>query len=258
VYPAGGANKLYTPGDKTTATGSYDVLLPPGTYDVRYIPAAPTRLRPAVRPNTALPSTQTLPVTVLQNGLLLTGTVHAQNTLLPMSGVEVQLYPPHGVPALWAPHAGSHLLGDFSFSVEPGIYDIRFVPPIGSFYQEGWRYGVSVSGDLSLGDQLLLLPNTGVGPGVSSGLALAAPSPNPARRHVSLTFSAPAGDAELSAWDVAGRKVATLWHGHSLVPVTVQWDGSRDGGGALPSGLYLVRLADGHGAVQMKRITLLQ
>ncbi len=258
VYPAGGASKLYTPGDKTTATGSYDLLLPPGTYDVRYIPAAPTRLRPAVRSNTALPSTQTLPVTVLQNGLLLSGTVHAENTLLPLSGVEVQLYPPNGVPALWAPHASSHLLGDFSFSVEPGTYDIRYLPPIGSFYQESWRYGVSVGGDLSLGDQILRFPNTGVGPAPSHGLALAAPSPNPARRHVSLTFSTPAGAAELSAWDVAGRKVATLWHGRSLTPVTVQWDGSRDGGGALPAGLYLVRLADDHGSVQMRRITLLQ
>ena len=72
-----------------------------------------------------------------------------------------------------------------------------------------------------------------------------------------MTFTVPEGESELSAWDVAGRRVATLWQGHSASAVTIQWDGRRDGGGALPAGLYLVRLRDAGGHSQLQRVTLL-
>ena len=47
VFPAGAANKLFTPTGTTTATGTYDVLLPPGSYDVNFIPTSTSRCRAA-------------------------------------------------------------------------------------------------------------------------------------------------------------------------------------------------------------------
>ena len=258
VFPPGSAQKIYTPGDNTTATGAYDVLVPPALYDVRFVPAALTRLRPAVRTgvNATAPGTQ--PVLVLQNGLLVTATVHYAGSLSPANNTDLQLYPNGRLPALWAPHSTVNTLGTTTFAVEPGTYDIRYVPVAGSPYQEAWRYGVTIATDVDLGDQILILPNTGAGPGARSGLSLSAPSPNPTRAGVRMTFTVPEGESELSAWDVAGRRVATLWHGHSASAVTIQWDGRRDGGGALPAGLYLVRLRDAGGHSQLQRVTLLQ
>ena len=68
VYPAGGVNKLYTPGDKSSATGAYDVLVRPGTYDVRYTPSSLTRMRPAFRTNIAMAGNVTVPAVVLAYG----------------------------------------------------------------------------------------------------------------------------------------------------------------------------------------------
>lgn len=256
VFPAGGATKLYTPLDNTTATGLYDILVPPGVYDVRYIPGAPTRLRPTMRTSVDLNAPPAQPTVVLENGFLLTGTVHYAN-LLPANNADLALYPASYLPPLWAPHSTVNTLGNFVFSVPAGTYDIHYIPVAGSPYQEIWRYGVPVAGDLDLGDQLLPLPNAGVGPGILTGLALSAPSPNPARAGIRMTFTVPDGEAELSAWDVAGRKVATLWQGRSQGPVEVQWDGRGDQGRALPPGLYLVRLRDGAGRHLLRRVTLL-
>jgi hypothetical protein len=257
VYPAGGVQKLYSPLDNTSATGVYDVLVPPGLYDVRFVPGAPTRLRPAQRNGVDLTAPAAQSTLVLQNGFLLSGTVHYSN-LLPANNADLVLYPASHLPPLWAPHSTVNTLGAFTFSVPAGTYDIHYVPVFGSPYQEIWRFGVVVSGDLNLGDQILSLPSTGVGPGVLTGLALSAPSPNPARSGVHMTFTAPEGDAELTAWDVAGRQVATLWHGHASGPVSVQWDGKASSGAALPAGLYLVRLRDGAGRSRLQRVTLLQ
>ena len=258
VYPAGGSTKLYTPGDKTSATGNYDVLVAPGTYDVRYIPSSLTRLRPALRTSVSLPVNTTVPTVVLANGWLVSGTVRQQFSLLPLAGAEIQFYQPHTAFQAWTPHATTGTLGTFNTSVDAGTYDIKIVAPPLSGLIDAFLTNVTVSGDLPLGDQILIFPNTGVGPGAGAGLSLSAPSPNPARGRVSLTFTVPDGEAELSAWDVAGRRVATLWHGHGSGAVQVEWDGMRDGGGPLPAGLYLVRLTDAHGGSQLRRVTLLQ
>ncbi|MEQ1833941.1 MAG: FlgD immunoglobulin-like domain containing protein, partial [Candidatus Eisenbacteria bacterium] len=258
VYPAGGATKLYTPGDKTSATGNYDVLVAPGTYDVRYIPSSLTRLRPALRTSVALPANTTVPTVVLANGWLVSGTVRQVSSLLPLAGAEVQFYQPHTAFQAWTPHATTGTLGTFNTSVDAGTYDIKIVAPPLSGLIDRFLTNVTVSADLPLGDQVLIFPSTGVAPGAGAGLSLAAPFPNPSHRRVDLSFTVPDGEAELSAWDVAGRRVATLWHGRASGAVQVQWDGTRDGGSMLPAGLYLVRLTDAHGGRQLRRVTLLQ
>ncbi len=83
-------------------------------------------------------------------------------------------------------------------------------------------------------------------------MPLHAPYPNPARRDVTLTFEvADIGPIHLAVFDVLGRRVGALADGPVAAGEhTVRWDA-----GALPSGVYLVRLTAGD-TVQTQRLTL--
>jgi hypothetical protein len=76
-------------------------------------------------------------------------------------------------------------------------------------------------------------------PGVVGGLALAPPFPNPVQSRASIRYALPKAQvAELSVFDVRGRRVATLVDAVQSAGVhTIPWP--VDG---LAPGLYLVRL----------------
>jgi aminopeptidase N len=78
-------------------------------------------------------------------------------------------------------------------------------------------------------------------------LALAPPSPNPARGPTRLAFSLPrTGPARLALLDVAGRRVRTLVDGPLEAGAhDVTWDGRDERGVAAPAGLYWARLECG-------------
>jgi hypothetical protein len=73
---------------------------------------------------------------------------------------------------------------------------------------------------------------------------LSAPHPNPFRAQTQVEFVlAEAGDVRLAVFDLAGRRVATLWDGpvpagrHGAV-----WNGRVDRGPRAPSGIYFITL----------------
>jgi hypothetical protein len=84
-------------------------------------------------------------------------------------------------------------------------------------------------------------------------------SPNPVRGVTSITFGLPAsGQAEVSIYDFAGRKVATIHHGHAEAGQHSQiWMGRSDSGQALPPGVYFVRLMTKQGT-QVRRLALVR
>jgi hypothetical protein len=96
-------------------------------------------------------------------------------------------------------------------------------------------------------------------------LALAPPSPNPARGPVTLAFATPeAGPLSLEVLDVQGRTVRSrresVARAASGAPYAARfawsWD-LRDGAGRrVPPGLYLVRLATAHDAVTRRVVVL--
>lgn len=84
--------------------------------------------------------------------------------------------------------------------------------------------------------------------------------PNPFNPRTILSFAnRAAGPTRLTLHDLAGRRVRTLVAGdwpageHQVV-----WDGTDDGGAALPSGVYLARLVEAGGAVVSRKLTLLR
>lgn len=95
--------------------------------------------------------------------------------------------------------------------------------------------------------------------GDAPGLALAPPSPNPARGNVALRFTLPvAGRASLAIFDVTGRRVATLLDG--ALPAGAHesvWQGTDGNGRPAGAGLYFARLDVG-GRALARRVVMVR
>ncbi|MEZ4389018.1 MAG: FlgD immunoglobulin-like domain containing protein [Candidatus Krumholzibacteriia bacterium] len=101
-------------------------------------------------------------------------------------------------------------------------------------------------------------PVVGVGD-LPTATALDAVYPNPFNPQTTVAFDlAQAGDVDLSVYDPAGRRVATLLHGdqpagrHQVV-----WRGQDDGGRRQASGVYLVRLRAGE-VTDLRKVLLVK
>lgn len=96
-----------------------------------------------------------------------------------------------------------------------------------------------------------LIPNTAVGvetiAGAANALDLLPNSPNPFANQTSLKFALPvSGHAQLTVFDIAGRRVAELVNRSMDAGVhSVTWDGRDASGSMVASGVYLARLEAG-------------
>lgn len=99
---------------------------------------------------------------------------------------------------------------------------------------------------------------TAVPPGPVAGVALALAGTNPAI-HPAVSFTlAEAGFARLSAFDLSGRRVATLFEGAASAGThRVEWPALTESGEPLPAGVYVVQL-DAQGITRRVKIGLLR
>lgn len=95
-------------------------------------------------------------------------------------------------------------------------------------------------------------------PAAPTGLELRA-APNPFNPSVTFTFRLPAaGDAELSIFDLRGRRVAVLVDGPvGDVERTATWHGRDEAGREVPAGTYVARLS-ANGLAREERVTLVK
>jgi uncharacterized membrane protein len=91
-------------------------------------------------------------------------------------------------------------------------------------------------------------------PATVTGIALAAPSPNPSSALTRLDFELPgAATAELAVFDLSGRRVATLVQGEqSPGRHSATWDGREAGGERVAAGVYFARLTTPLGSVSRR------
>jgi beta-lactamase superfamily II metal-dependent hydrolase len=108
------------------------------------------------------------------------------------------------------------------------------------------------------GAEAMIGPIT-VGPAALAGAQVAfAASPSLVRGSTRFAFSVPQrGEVELGVFDVAGRRVATVFRGTlEPGPASFDWDRGTDHGRSAAPGVYFARL-QGFGRTQLTRMTLL-
>jgi hypothetical protein len=93
-------------------------------------------------------------------------------------------------------------------------------------------------------------------PALSHSLVVA-PNPFSQSTNISLSLTAPAR-VDLSVFDVAGRRVATVVNTRAGELLEARWDGRDASGRPAASGVYFLRLSlDGRG-VETRRVTLVR
>ncbi len=100
-----------------------------------------------------------------------------------------------------------------------------------------------------------------VAPGeLTSEARLVSLGPNPLREAARFQFRIPNGaSGDLTVYEVGGRRVRTLFRGHtSGRPGTVVWNGRDESGGRVPAGLYFVALRVDGGPTRTGRIVVLE
>ncbi|HPF69300.1 MAG TPA: hypothetical protein PLQ13_01415 [Candidatus Krumholzibacteria bacterium] len=93
----------------------------------------------------------------------------------------------------------------------------------------------------------------------SMAAASMATAPNPCNGGTTFTYVvAQPGPVRLALHDLKGRRIATIVDAYSAAGTwTAHWNGLDDGGRAVPSGVYVARLAEG-GHLDAVRVTLLK
>jgi hypothetical protein len=114
---------------------------------------------------------------------------------------------------------------------------------VGQFLQFGFNSTASLyvgSGVFYDNITFLKTSATAVGPSAPSIADLRPASPNPFSNSTRIDYSmAQAGSADLTVYDVTGRRVATLFHGEAGAgPHSATWTGLSTDGRTVPAGVY--------------------
>ncbi|MFQ5500379.1 MAG: carboxypeptidase-like regulatory domain-containing protein [Candidatus Zixiibacteriota bacterium] len=140
--------KLRTPWDKTDASGFYDVIVPPGTYDLGYQPPVSTHLAPAESLSVSIFSDMVVNVTV-PPGIILSGLV--ENSFgVPMQGIDIDAQLISS--GLDVPLTGdlTDATGNFAVAVEPDLYNIAIEPDKASRMAAVVLKSLSLTADTSI------------------------------------------------------------------------------------------------------------
>ena len=191
-----------------------------------------------------------------KRGLLLVGAVNGQSSPVTVTstvagraatwtvvGNPFDLGPTNSFPITWNAGTGTltttALSGNDSQCIVLDLGDLRTDGTIAVSLQQNLNDGIVYA----FGEELLGALDVPVAK-AGGRAGMAPPRPNPARESVALEFSLPAsGRARLAAYDLAGRRLATLAEGDFAAGAHARaWD-LRDAAGArLPAGLVFVRL----------------
>jgi hypothetical protein len=155
-FTAGTRNQVFTIRDNSDSSGFYDVLVPPGAYDIDYSPPAGSHLVGAQRFGISLFTNTTIPDTFLHAGSTISGRVLSGSTGLPVSSVSIAVFPSGGATPVFTPHNNTAADGAYGITVDNGLYDLLYQPPGGSGLAPRWLRAVSVVSDTPLSDTLLL------------------------------------------------------------------------------------------------------
>lgn len=253
----GGARRLETPDDATDAAGNVSPRVPAWKYRVTFNPPIASRLLSVRVDSVQVNANTNMGNVVLPQGHWVDANVVVQGAGTPVAGANLDFIRVSTGNIQITTNDVTNGAGQTRVVVDGDLYRLRVIPPSADFDT------LIVEGFRSLADTVVTLqlhPRvSGVDPsGAPAGLLLAAPWPNPARGAMSVTFAAERGRVELSAWDVSGRRVATLYRGEATGPHTVRWSGAADDGAPVPTGVYWLRLAGESGSPLIRRVAFVR
>jgi hypothetical protein len=157
VDSAVGECRVYTPNDKTDASGRFSVVVPAGTYRVAADPAFAAGVVGARSAAIAVSGSTTVPTFNLVAGVLVSGTVRAFNGA-PEAGVDLDVLDPGSGDELITPGDTTDAAGRYSMRVPTGTWNVRLVTRRRSLSREQTLAGIVVSGPRTLDHQLSLVP----------------------------------------------------------------------------------------------------
>lgn len=143
--------KLFTPRDGTDLTGSFAIVVPAGTLDVRIVPPVGALLVPRQIEDVVVGAAVPLGDVVLRTAYLVTGSVVDQVSGLPIGSTRLRAVDALTGERILLPNELTNTFGQFSLPLPFGIIDIEVTPPVGNTHVARQLYGVLVFGSQSLG-----------------------------------------------------------------------------------------------------------
>jgi hypothetical protein len=137
---------LFTPGDKSDAAGFVDVVLPAGTFDLRFEAPFALHLVGVEIDNHVVTGNGTFGTLLLQNAVVLSGTVSGFDGTL-HGGVDVDVkWSSTGV-GVFLGHDNTDVNGFYQVNVPTGTFDVTFSPPLAIPYGEVSYASVVIAGN---------------------------------------------------------------------------------------------------------------
>ncbi len=128
-FPPGSSERVFTVRDRTDFAGRYDVVVLPGTYDVKFGPPLGTRHLGLVRSTLPIVGNTRLPDAVLTEGWLLSGVVlNSVGAGKPVINVNLDVIDAVTGLAIFQSHDRTDANGAYSLAVPPGTYRVRYKP----------------------------------------------------------------------------------------------------------------------------------
>lgn len=247
--------RLETPNDATDAGGNFAVLVTTGDFRVTLNPPVATKLLSYRLDSLRVANPTNLGTITLQQGHWVSATVLAPGSATPVAGANLDfIRVSDGTLAVTIDDV-TNASGFARVVTDKNLYRLRVLPPNANYDTlEVFPFRSLADTTLTL---TLPLPAAAAPASPGAGLSLASPWPNPSRGGaLSVAFATTDGPAELSAWDVAGRRLAVLWRGETAGTQRVVWRPREDSGAPVPAGVYWLRLSDGRHA-ESRRFVLM-
>jgi len=120
--------KLWTPGDRTTGLGAFNLRVPAGTYDVQFCPSLATRLVAREFRNQVVSTSLNTGAVALAPGVQLSGRVFDVNGT-PLSGVDLSVDLSSTGASILTCNDDTNATGNYAVIVPAGTLDVSFAHP---------------------------------------------------------------------------------------------------------------------------------
>jgi hypothetical protein len=215
--------EIFTQNDNTTASGTYDVVVPAGTYDVEFCPPAGVLLTAAVIKGVVVTTSKSLGTTLLSAGVMLSGTVTSTGGT-PLGSIDIDLIDPVSGSGIQLCHDKTNPSGFYGVVVPTGTFHVAFDPPYSMPYAKTTFLNQVITGPKVLSGSVPDCPffvNYGSGTagagGIKPHLQTSGGTPRPGNPSFAYELSAGVGGAPAFLAASSGTLTFPIFGGTGLI-----------------------------------------